>query len=52
MGEGSMGKKQPMTREAASRIQSSQDKTRSTDGFKQRAQRAAEANAKGAAKKP
>jgi len=46
-----MGKKNQMTPDAARRIQSSQDKARRTDGFKGRAQSAAERNDRPGGKK-
>lgn len=45
-----MSKKNPMTPDAARRIQSSQDKGGRTDGFKGRAQRAAVRNSQGGSK--
>lgn len=41
-----MAKKTPMTKEAASRIQSNADKTGKNEGFKERAQSAAAKNKK------
>jgi hypothetical protein len=41
-----MAKKTPMTKEAASRIQSNADKTGKNEGFKERAQSAATKNKK------